>query len=135
MFKKIIFVLLIIIPTQAYAQNQIKPHLLPVKQTEKKIETSDMVLASTFVLGQILNTGNMIYQQNSGYYEINPVFGKHPGKDTIYAIKGLETLAVLGSLWLLKDYRKHILIPANVIVWGTIAGDLACGVQAKFEFN
>jgi len=41
----------------------------------------------------------------------------------------------------LKKLEKHsfgdkeILIPANVIVWGTITGDLACGVQAKFEFN
>ena len=106
-----------------------------VKTEHKANKTSDIALAGTFVLGQILNTGNMIYSQNHGYYEVNSGYGKHPGKDTIYTIKAIETIGVLGSVWLFKNYRKEILIPANVVVWGMIINDLTTfGVQAKVEF-
>ena len=133
--KKITLIILILLlssPCLAQGRSELHGEKTAHKEENK---ASDFVLAGIFILGQILNTGNMIYQQNAGYYEINPVYGKHPGKDTIYLIKSLETISVLSSAWLFKKYRKEILIPANVIVWGTITGDLACGVQAKFEFN
>ena len=134
MKKFIIILSVLLISSPCLAQQKLELHGLKTEEKEET-KTSDLALAGTFILGQILNTGNMIYQQNSGYSEINPGYGKHPGKDTIYLIKSLETISVLSSAWLFKKYRKEILIPANVIVWGTITGDLACGVQAKFEFN
>lgn len=132
--KKIIIILILLLITFPCSAQEIT-ELHGIK-TEKKEEnkTSDFILAGTFLIGQTFNTGNMIFQQESGYYEVNPGYGKHPGRDTIYALKAIETISVLGSAWFFKDYRKEILIPANVIVWGTITGDLFCGIQAKVEF-
>ncbi|OFW47577.1 MAG: hypothetical protein A2163_00720 [Actinobacteria bacterium RBG_13_35_12] len=134
--KKIIIILILLFPCYSFAQQQ-KTELHGVKTDKKKEnDTTEYILAGTFLVGQIFNTGNVIYQQETGkYYEINPIYGKHPGKDTVYIIKALETIAILGSAWLFKDHATAILIPANVVVLGAIAQDMTTfGVQAKVEW-
>ena len=39
-------------------------------------------LWALFIAGQILSAGNMNYQQEAGYYEINHyVYSRHPSKE------------------------------------------------------
>ncbi len=86
------------------------------------------------IAGQILSAGNMAYQQEAGYYEINPIYGKHPGKARIYATKITETALIYGATKLYPKYEKHILAGTNVILWGFIANDQRHGVAFKLRF-
>ena len=55
----------------------------------------------------------MNYQQDQGYYEINPVYhvygDMHPSDEQIYLTKGLEIAAVYGATKLWPEYEKEIL--------------------------
>jgi len=44
-------------------------------------------LWALFIAGQILSAGNMNYQQEMGYWEINPIYEKHPSKQQVYFTK------------------------------------------------
>lgn len=87
-----------------------------------------------FIAGQTLSAGNMIYQQEAGYYEINHLYGKHPSKSRIYATKITETILIYGATKLYPKYEKHILGGANVICWGFIINDRRKGISFNLRF-
>jgi len=88
-----------------------------------------------FMLGQLLNAGNINYAQDQGYYENNPIYGEHPSSSKVYAIKAAEILAVYGLTEIFPKHEKKILIGSNVIVWATLVVDKEYhGVSVKFRF-
>lgn len=87
-----------------------------------------------FILGQLINAGHINYQQTHGYYEVNPLYGRHPKPEIVYAIKAGEILAIWGATRLWPEHEKGILIGANTIVWGVIIADNACGVKMGIRF-
>lgn len=88
-----------------------------------------------FIAGQILNAGNMNYQQQNGYYEINDlVYGKHPSANEIYIIKTAECMAIYGATKVVPKYEKPILIVANIAVWGMIIRDKRSGIKLNFRW-
>lgn len=77
-----------------------------------------------FIAGQIVNAGNMNYQQENGYYEINDrIYGKHPSKNKVYSIKAFECLGVYGATKIFPKYEKPILGAVTAGVWGMIYYD------------
>lgn len=88
-----------------------------------------------FIAGQILNAGNMNYQQQNGYYELNPIYGKHPSANQIYKIKTLECIGLYGLTKALPRYKKHLLAGANMVVWGMIYYDnQSKGIALNFRW-
>jgi len=88
-----------------------------------------------FIAGQLLNAGNMNYQQESGYYEINDgIYGKHPSKKKVYTVKALETLGVYGATKIFPKYEQAIVGGASGFVWGIICYDHKQGVELKVRW-
>lgn len=88
-----------------------------------------------FIAGQILNAGNMNYQQDIGMYEINPIYGKHPTKEIVYAMKTAECVGLYGLTKTFPKHKKAMLIVANIIVWGMLYYDHNhAGVALNFRF-
>jgi hypothetical protein len=87
-----------------------------------------------FITGQILSAGNMNYQQENGYYEINSLYGKHPSRQEIYTIKATECLAVYGLTKAFPKYKEHILVSANTMVWTFIYYDNQRGIALNFRW-
>ena len=80
----------------------------------------------------------MNYQQDQGYYEINPVYhvygDMHPSDEQIYLTKGLEIAAVYGATKLWPEYEKEILSFATGVTFAFIAGDKMSGIEMKVRF-
>lgn len=91
-------------------------------------------LWSLFIAGQILSAGNMNYQQEAGYYEINPIYGRHPSRSRIYATKIVETIALYGLTKALPKYKKEILVGSNAACWGFIVSDRIKGIGLNFRW-
>jgi len=91
-------------------------------------------LWALFIVLQILSAGHINYQQEAGYYEINPIYGKHLSKEKVYIIKGLETLSIYGATKIFPKYKKHILISASNVCIGFMAYDKTKGILLKFRF-
>ena len=91
-------------------------------------------LWALFIAGQLLSAGNMNYQQEMGYYEMNPIYGLHPSKQQVYWTKAIETGLIFGATKAFPEYEKHILIGANTICWGLIITDRIKGVHLGFRF-
>ena len=88
-----------------------------------------------FIAGQILNAGNMNYQQEHGYYEINDgIYGEHPSKGRVYTVKVLETLAVYGATRIFPRHEEAIVAGASGFVWGFIYYDNKRGIDLKFRW-
>jgi len=87
-----------------------------------------------FIAGQILSAGNMNYQQEKGYHEINPIYSKHPSKKEIYLTKGIETGLVFAATKIFSEYEKEILIGANTVCWGFIITDRIKGIKLGVRF-
>lgn len=87
-----------------------------------------------FIAGQILNAGNMNYQQQNGYYEINPIYGEHPSANQIYKIKALECVGLYGLTKIVPKYEKPMLVLANTVVWGMIYMDNKSGISLAFRW-
>ncbi len=87
-----------------------------------------------FIAGQIFSAGNINYQQEAGYYEINPIYGRHPSSERVYITKAAE----IGSLYALtKIFPKHekkLLIGANAVMLGFIYYDYRMGIEMKVRF-
>ena len=87
-----------------------------------------------FLIGQVLNAGNMNYQQVFGYYEINPLYGKHPSKFRVYVTKGIECLILLVLVMVLPKHAVWLLIVSNVVVWGFICYDRIKKIPFEFRW-
>jgi hypothetical protein len=91
-------------------------------------------LWALFIIGQILSAGNMNYQQEQGYYEVNPLYSKHPSKEQVYLTKGLEIAGIWGATRMFPKHKKKIVAGANIICWGFIIDDRKKGIAFKFRF-
>ncbi len=91
-------------------------------------------LWALFIIGQLLSAGDMNYQQEAGYYEVNPIYSKHPTKTRVYVTKGLE----IGGTWvatkMFPKHKKKIVAGANIICWGFIIDDRRKGIAFKIRF-
>jgi len=87
------------------------------------------ILWTLFIAGQILSAGNMNYQQEMGYYEINPLYGNYPSTQQIYITKTLQVGAVYGLTQIYPEHKKDILKIANGICWGFIITDRQKGIK------
>lgn len=76
-----------------------------------------------FIAGQILNAGHTNYALENGYYEQNPIYGKHPSKQEIYIGKIISTAGIYGLTKAFPRHEKPVLIVANVVVWGVVIRD------------
>ena len=81
------------------------------------------------IAGQILSAGNMNYQQEAGYYEINPIYGEHPNSGRVYLTKAAELVLVYGATKLMPDYETQILAGSNMLCWGFIVSDRMKGIS------
>jgi len=85
----------------------------------------DILLWILFLTGQVLNTGNMNWQQDNNYNELNPLYGAHPTRLRIYATKILQTLLIFGVFWICPNILQIILmVLVNIVVWGILYYDL-----------
>jgi len=91
-------------------------------------------LWALFIAGQIISAGNMNYQQEMGYWEINPIYGKHPSKQQVYITKVVEIGMVYGATKLFPKHKKMILTLSNGICWGFIISDRQKGIKLGFKF-
>ncbi len=89
-----------------------------------------------FIVGQLINAGNMNYQQEAGYYEINDrVYGRHPSKETVYMVKAVECIGIYGLTKAFPKYEEHLLVFANTVVWTTIYWDSQTqGIALNFRW-
>jgi hypothetical protein len=96
---------------------------------------NETVLWTLLIVGQIFSAGNMNYQQEHGYYEINPLYPKHPSMERIIFTKSAE----LGGVYLAtKKFRRHkkiILKVSNSLVYGFIVNDKRKGISMKVSFE
>lgn len=91
-------------------------------------------LWTLFIVGQLLSAGNMNYQQEAGYYEINPIYGRHPSCERVYVTKIAEIGAIYGLTRVMPKHKKKILVGANVICWGLIIDDRRKGIAFGLRF-
>lgn len=91
-------------------------------------------LWALFIAGQIISAGNMNYQQEMGYWEINPIYEKHPSKQQVYFTKALEIGAVYGATELFPKYKEGILKISNGVCWGFIISDREKGIKLGFRW-
>jgi len=91
-------------------------------------------LWAALIAGQILSAGNMNYQQEAGYHEINPIYTEHPSKQRVYWTKAIETGLIFGATELFPKHEKGILIGSNVVCWGFIISDRMKGISFSFSW-
>ena len=103
------------------------------------MEHINTLLILIFIVGQVLNTGNMIWQQSEGYYEINPIYGAYPSVRRIYMTKIIETIGIFGLFAFIAIPYFVIafimLVIANLICWGFITYDRLKGIPFKMEWR
>ena len=87
-----------------------------------------------FIAMQILSAGHINYQQEAGYYEINPTYGKHPTKSEVYIIKGIETGIIYAATKVFPKYENAILIGSTSISIGFMVNDKRNGIALKVGF-
>lgn len=87
-----------------------------------------------YFLGQFLSYGNMNYQQEIGYYEINPVYVEHPSSREILVTKLTETAILYGFTKAYPKYEREVMTGANMFVWGFIVYDRFEGIKFGLRF-
>ena len=91
-------------------------------------------LWAIFIAGQIFQAGNINYQQEMGYYELNPMYGRHPSREQVYVTKALEVGIVWCATKVFPKYEKAILLGATTVLVGTILYDNGAGVSMGVRF-
>jgi hypothetical protein len=76
----------------------------------------------------------MNYQQEAGYYEVNPIYGEHPSQERIYLTKAAEIGLVYVAARIFPEYETAILIGANVVLLGVILYDNKQGISMSVRF-
>ena len=59
-----------------------------------------------FVALEAMQAGNMCWQQDNGYYEINPIYGRHPSRDRIYLTKAAECVFARIVAWNMDEPKR-----------------------------
>ena len=94
-------------------------------------DKSEKILISTFVIGQIVNYGQVSYILSDPHWnELNPLI---TNRQSLVAIKLLGTGIVACISHLLPHkWRKATLIISNSIVWSCVVYDYSVGVKFNF---
>ena len=89
-------------------------------------------VAGTFLLADWATTRYGTRHWDQGYYETNPVLGRHPHRDRV----DLHFLMVIPAVYLFADYlpayRREFLMGVTAIELGYVAKNLRIGWQIKF---
>jgi len=91
-------------------------------------------LWALFIIGQVFSAGNMNYQQETGHYEINPLYGRHPSKERIYLTKVIQVGGVYAATKIFPKHKKKILGAVTTIVYSFIIYDKSIGIGMKVRF-
>lgn len=91
-------------------------------------------LWALFIAGQIFSAGNMNYQQDINGYEINSIYGSHPSREKVYAIKTAEIGAVYLVTRLWPKHEREILVAAATVTLTFIAYDNMRGIAFKVRY-
>lgn len=83
---------------------------------------------------QVFQAGNINYQQEAGYYEINPIYGRHPSKEKVYAFKAAEILVVYGLTRAFPKYEKEILGCCVTVQLGFFVYDKHQGISMNMRW-
>jgi len=94
----------------------------------------DTILWISLIGLQIFSAGNMIYQQEQGMWEINPLYGDNPSNERIFLTKGLQLAGVYGATKLFPKHKRGILIGSNSLVFGFIIRDYMVGIEMEVEY-
>jgi hypothetical protein len=120
--KYILGILLSICCTISYAQNR------PWTDTENKL----FIAHTALVIADWSQTRYIAKNPNSGYVEVNPLFGKHPHKDKV----DILFLASLIGTYYAFDYadsnRENMLITATIVRGAVVGHNLNIGVRIGF---
>jgi hypothetical protein len=107
---------------------------VPKKKSSKRDDEDVKALWALFLLGQLVSAGNMNYQQEAGYHEINPIYGEHPSKERVYLTKAGEIAGLYTLTKLLPEHKEKILSFANMVNWGFIFDDRRKGIAFEFRW-
>lgn len=83
---------------------------------------------------QVFGAGNINYQQEAGYYELNPIYGRHPSSGKVYCIKAAETALVYGVTKVFPKHENKIIAGAIGLQLSFIAYDHNKGIAMKMRF-
>ena len=87
-----------------------------------------------FISMQVFQAGNINYQQEAGYYEINPLYGRHPSKEKVYLIKAAETAVVYGATKIFPKYERPILLFCMAVQVGFFVYDRQQGISMSVRW-
>ena len=89
-------------------------------------------VAGTLLLADWATTRYGSRHWHQGYYETNPIMGRHPHQDRV----DLHFLMVIPAVYLFADYlpayRREFLMGVTAIELGYVANNLRIGWQIKF---
>ena len=90
-----------------------------------ELRKPDDILWKSFLVGQAVNMGNMIYQQEGeNRHEVNGLYGDHPSTDRIYLTKIAECYIIKSLIRTRPTWSRPVLVLANLAVWGMVVNDL-----------
>jgi hypothetical protein len=108
---------------------------LPVYAESREWATEEKVWGATagvLLLGDWATTRNMTHRYNEGYYEHNPLLGRHPTANAV----NLYFLTVTPIVFLAADYfgnyRKEILQATSAIELIMVGNNLRIGLRFQF---
>jgi hypothetical protein len=84
------------------------------------------------LLGDWATTRNMTHRYNEGYYEHNPLLGRHPTANTVNLYFLTVTPIVFLAADYFGDYRKEILQATSAVELIMVGNNLRIGL--KFQF-
>jgi hypothetical protein len=88
-----------------------------------------------FVVGQVLQWGNINWQQAHGFYEMNDLYGEHPSKQKVGWIKAGEIALSYAFCKKYPEHRNVYLKACNIVVYGLMVWDsLHNGVAVQFRW-
>ena len=109
---------------------------LSVAHAQAKEWTSEEKLwgatAGVLLLGDWATTRNMTHRYNEGYYERNPLLGKHPTANTVNLYFLTVTPLVFLAADYFGDYRKEILQATSVLELIMVGNNLRIGLNFQF---
>ena len=97
---------------------------------------SDVILTGVYWLGSVLDAGQTVYGLKRGAVEKNPIWGKKPSRQKIYAGKlllgGIATYIVHRTP---AKERKTLLLIMNSIQWSAVLWNgLQPGIGLRIQF-
>jgi len=96
------------------------------------------LLWGLFIGLQVMSAGNINYQQEHGYYEINPIYhiygDRHPSKEQVYLTKVIETGGVFVATKIFPEYKEAIVKGASTICVSFMVYDGVTGIGIKVRY-